>query len=260
MANIITVANVQGYVDTQDKAWLNAEAVARGFGFTQIKNGVEYVRWETINGYLKTFGFSQRVGKDDYIPENMVYRLGFKANNEAANKFQELLADEVIPEIRKHGGYMIAKKEDTPETIMARAVLIAQETIKRQEQLLLEANTKIAEDAPYVDYAEELLGCKNDVDMLTAARTLADNGIKDWNGKPMGRTHLFKILRANGVLMKNNKPYQRFIDRGLFGCETYTFPTYNGVRSGLTTLVKPEGMKWLLEQFKAGKFNMTNIA
>lgn len=107
--NLITIANVRGYLREDGTAMLNAEDVARGWGFVQTKSGKEYVRWETVNGYLEGFGFSQLVGKDDFIPENMVYRLGFKASNDAAQVFQAILADEVLPQIRKTGSYQIAK-------------------------------------------------------------------------------------------------------------------------------------------------------
>lgn len=86
-------------------AYLRLENVARGLGFTQEKNGVEYVRWETIRAYLSDLGFSQQVGKDDFIPENIFYRLAMKAKNETAEKFQALVADEIIPSIRKNGIY-----------------------------------------------------------------------------------------------------------------------------------------------------------
>lgn len=86
-------------------AYLRLENVARGLGFTQEKNGVEYVRWETIRAYLSDLGFSQLVGKDDFIPENIFYRLAMKAKNETAEKFQALVADEIIPSIRRNGIY-----------------------------------------------------------------------------------------------------------------------------------------------------------
>lgn len=86
-------------------AYLRLENVARGLGFTQEKNGVEYVRWETIRAYLSDLGFSQQVGKNDFIPENIFYRLAMKAKNETAEKFQALVADEIIPSIRKNGIY-----------------------------------------------------------------------------------------------------------------------------------------------------------
>lgn len=82
MNEILNISHVHGYMDKQTgTAYLNAEDVARGFGFTQEKNGVEYIRWDRVNQYLHEFGFSPLVGKDDFLPENMVYRLGFKASN-----------------------------------------------------------------------------------------------------------------------------------------------------------------------------------
>ncbi|HAT4312935.1 TPA: hypothetical protein I9097_000167 [Clostridium perfringens] len=90
---------------------INAEDTARGFGFTQIKNKKEYVRWETLNTYCKEFGFSQQVGKDDFIPESLFYLLGMKANNDVARKFQTWLAIDVIPTVRKTGQYKTQNKE-----------------------------------------------------------------------------------------------------------------------------------------------------
>ena len=89
---------------------VNAEDTAKGFGWIQNKNGKEYVRWETINAFLNEFGFSQEVGKDDYIPESIFYMLGMKASNKVAKEFQKWLAVDVIPSIRRTGGYNQSKK------------------------------------------------------------------------------------------------------------------------------------------------------
>ena len=115
MKNITTIGNVRGYIAKDGNAWLNAEDVARGWGFVDEKNGVEYVRWNRINGYLNEFGFSPQVAKDDFLPENMVYRLGFKANNDRAQEFQAKLADEILPAIRKTGTYSLPKLEKNPK-------------------------------------------------------------------------------------------------------------------------------------------------
>ncbi len=82
------------------------ETVAKSLGFTQIKNGKQYIRWETINKYLGKY-LSQEVGKGDFIPEPMVYKLAFKAGNSTAEKFQDWLAMEVLPAIRKTGTYQV---------------------------------------------------------------------------------------------------------------------------------------------------------
>jgi prophage antirepressor-like protein len=102
--NIQRIYGVECY-EKDGVAYLKLESVARGLGFTQEKNGVEYVKWERVNNYLTELGFSPLVGKDDFIPENIFYRLAMKAKNETAEKFQALVADEIIPSIRKHGIY-----------------------------------------------------------------------------------------------------------------------------------------------------------
>lgn len=90
---------------------MNAEDTARGYGWIQYKNGKEYIKWERMNGYLKDFGFSPQVGKDDFIPESMFYLLGMKAENKKAQEFQKWICCDVIPNIRK-GNYVILTELD----------------------------------------------------------------------------------------------------------------------------------------------------
>lgn len=177
MNSLMTIENVRGYLDPANgTAYLNAEDVARGFGFTQTKNGAEYIRWETVNGYLREFGFSQHVGKDNFLPENMVYRLGFKASNETAQKFQALLADEVIPAIRKTGGYIGGVENMSDDEIMAKALLIGKRTIEQQQLRIQNLEIKNSELTvsntvmrPKADYFDELV----DRNLLTNFRETA---------------------------------------------------------------------------------------
>ena len=106
MNNILTIRNVRGYLDKKGTAHLNIEDVSRGLGFTQTKNETEYIRWERVNGYLGDMGFPQLVGKE-FIPENVFYRLAMKGENESAIAFQNMIADEILPTIRKTGTYSV---------------------------------------------------------------------------------------------------------------------------------------------------------
>lgn len=106
---ILTIDGVSCY-EEDGTAYLKLEDVARGLGFTDNSKGVEYVRWRTVRRYLKDIGFSQEVAKDDFIPENIFYRLAMKAKNEVAEKFQAKVADEIIPSIRKHGAYIAGQE------------------------------------------------------------------------------------------------------------------------------------------------------
>src|SRR5699024_8038080 len=72
----------------------------------------EYVRWNTVRQYLKDIGFSQEVAKDDFIPENVFYRLAMKAKNETAEKFQAKVKATICPNC----GYPVSEMNKSPET------------------------------------------------------------------------------------------------------------------------------------------------
>ena len=140
--SLVCICGVRGY-EKDGVAYLHIEDSARGLGFTQTqnKNGVEYtsIRWTTVEGYLVDFGFPQQVGEsgnphDYYIPENIFYRLCMKAKNEVAEAFQAKVADEIIPSIRKTGGYSVAQPELSDAEIMSRALEIAHRTLALREE------------------------------------------------------------------------------------------------------------------------------
>lgn len=122
-------------VKIEDGAVLfDVEAVAKNLGIAQKKNGVEYIRWERVNEYLPKN--SPEVGKGDLIPEPLVYKLAFKANNEVAEQFQDWLAIEVIPQIRKTGSYAINTAQLSPELQMFNQLFtsLARTELKQNEQ------------------------------------------------------------------------------------------------------------------------------
>lgn len=110
MSNLITISGVSGFIDKNGTAQLNADNICRGLGFIQIKNNTEYVRWERVNGYLTDMGFPHLVGKEFY-PENVFYRLAMKGETESAQKFQSIVADEILPAIRKTGTYSVEQSK-----------------------------------------------------------------------------------------------------------------------------------------------------
>jgi prophage antirepressor-like protein len=107
MSDLITISNVRGYIE-DGTAYLSLEDVARGLGFIDERNGVEYVRWARVYQYLAELNFAtsgESTQEEKFIPENIFYRLAMKAKNDTAEKFQALVADEILPAIRKHGIY-----------------------------------------------------------------------------------------------------------------------------------------------------------
>ena len=254
------IMNIRG-VDCYEKdgtAYLKLEAVARGLGFTQEKNGAEYVRWETVGRYLKEIGFPNKLGKDDrthfpnklgkddYIPENVFYRLAMKAKNETAERFQALVADEVIPSIRKHGMFAtpeaIRKMLDDPRSMISILTELQNEHDRR-----VAAENKILEDEPLVDFANqvsEITGATSNIHVRTMAKLLSDNGFK------IGGNTLFKILRKNKILMIGNLPYQQYVDRNYFVVKESICNNSDGSFVVQTTMVTPKGQKWIFDNIE----------
>ncbi|HEH0431195.1 TPA: phage antirepressor KilAC domain-containing protein, partial [Staphylococcus aureus] len=177
------------------------ETVAKSLGITQFKNGKEYVKWERVNKYLSKYlspqvgNFSQPLGKGDFIPEAMVYKLAFKAGNSTAEKFQDWLAMEVLPAIRKHGIYatdnVIEQTLKDPDYI----ITVLTEYKKEKEQNLL-LQQEIGELKPKADYVDEIL---KSTGTLATTQIAADYGIS--------AQKLNKLLHEARLQRKVNKQW-----------------------------------------------------
>ena len=189
----------------------DVEQVSKSLGFTQTKGNKEYIRWETVNRYLEKY-VSQQVGKGDLIPEPLVYKLAFKAQNEIAEKFQDWLAIEVIPSIRKHGAYMTPETiEDAllnPDTLIKLATNLKDEQEKRK---LLESENK--ELKPKATYHDLVLQSNTLLKITDIAKDLG-----------MGAPTLNKKLHELGVQYKKGHRwylYHKYQDKGYTQSKTY---------------------------------------
>jgi len=196
----------------------DAEQVAKSLGISRTMKGKEYTRWERVNAYLpKDY---PQVGKGDFIPESMVYKLAFKASNEVAEQFQDWLAIDVIPSIRKHGAYMTSNKIEevllNPDMIITLATQLKEELAHRQEERTkrLAAEKTIELQRPKVVYAEAVTVSEDTVLVKDLATVLKQKGID------IGHVRLFEWLRENSYLCKQkgemwNMPTQRSLDLGV---------------------------------------------
>lgn len=250
MQNIINVGGIECY-EENGTAYLKLETVARGLGFTQEKNGVEYVRWETVDRNLSELGFPNKLGKDDFIPENVFYRLAMKAKNETAEKFQAFVADEVIPSIRKHGAYMTPDKlEDillNPDTLITLATELKKERAAREH---LEGLRRL--DKPKVIFADAVCASKRSILVGELAKLLKQSGVE------IGQNRLFEWLRNNGFLISRkgsdyNMPTQKAMEMGLFEIKETAIPHSDGhITVSLTPKVSGKGQKYFVNRFLQG--------
>lgn len=239
----LEILNISG-IDCYEKdgtVYLKLEAVARGLGFTQTqnKNGTEYtsIRWETVNRYLEDIGFPNKLGKDDFIPENIFYRLAMKAKNEVAEAFQAKVADEVIPSIRKHGAYMtddtLDRMINSPEFGIKLLTALKEEKDKRKalEVANSELSVQNAIMAPKADYFDDLV----DRHLLTSFRdTAKELGIppKAFVGWLLEKKYLYRDQKHKLVPYENK-------NNGLF--EVRESKNDKTGWAGTQTLVTPKG-------------------
>jgi anti-repressor protein len=224
----------------------NVESVARSLGITETKNNKEYVRWVRVNEYLGTN--SPLVAKGSFISEPMVYKLAFKANNEVAEKFQDWLAVEVLPSIRKHGAYATPQ---TIESIIANPdfgiqLLSNLKEEKEKNQLLKDA---LEEQKPQVVFAKAVEVSQNSVGVKILATILKQNGID------IGQNRMFQWLRDNKYLSSRpgnswNMPTQKSMDLGLFELKPNPYFHKNGeADTRYTPLVTGKGQIYFVNKF-----------
>ena len=187
--SLVCIRGVRGY-EQDGVAHLHIEDVARGLGFTRTaESGNEVVRWERVDGYLSDLKFVPTRGHDGnqhdyYIPENIFYRLCMKAKNEVAEKFQAKVADEIIPSIRKTGGYGIRTVDDMindPDTAIR---LLTQLKILRlqNDQLSMERDEAIRTKA-MIDSRREATATASIKSRECAKLTTEDGELKDAVGR-----------------------------------------------------------------------------
>lgn len=231
--NELQILNVDG-IECYEKdgtAYLKLEAVARGLGFTTTQNisGKEYtnVRWNRVDEYLNDIGFATSGKRPEFIPENVFYRLAMKAKNEVAEKFQAKVADEIIPSIRKHGGYIAGQETMSDDELLAKALVVAQSKIaekqNRIEELTKEVNVKdqvIGELRPKADYTDKIL--KNP-GLVTITQIAKDYG--------MSAIEMNRKLHELGIQFKQSDQwllYRRYHGMGYTHSETVDITRADG--------------------------------
>ena len=120
-------------------------------------------------------------------------------------------------------------------------VLASKQLTELEKKPLLD---KIEEDKPLVDFAETISKTSDSISIGDFAKLIKDEGIK------LGRNKLFEWLRDNKYLMKDNKPYQKYIDNGYFEIIEYSYNTPYGSKFGIKTLITGIGQIKIIEKLR----------
>ena len=185
-----------------------------------------------------------------YIDEANLYRCIFQSRKAEAEKFQDWVFEEVLPAIRKDGGYIAQTEADTPETLMARALKIADATLSnyeqriRQQQDRIEAQTQQLQlQAPKVQYADEVLSARGTYTTTQMAKELGlSSAIK-----------LHNLLKAGGDMFKRSEQWfvtAKHAGKDLTAVRTTAYIDHQGKSATrLTTVWTEKGRAWLHSKF-----------
>lgn len=214
--------------------------VAKALGYKNPNKAIG----DHCRGITKRYPIQDSLGRTQeavFISEPDLYRLITHSKLPTAEKFERWVFEEVLPAIRRTGGYMVAKQDETPEQIMARAVLVAQDTIERQKR-------QIDELKPKALFADAVAASDGTCLVGELAKMLKQNGVN------IGQNRLFSWLRENGYLGKTgsnrNVPTQRSMEQGLFRIkETAVTHSDGHVTINRTQKVTGKGQRYFIEAF-----------
>lgn len=192
------------------------------------------------------------------VNESGFYSLAFGSKLDSAQRFKHWVTKEVLPQIRKTGGYIPIKEDDSDKDILAKAVLIAQKTLEQKDALIAQQKETIEiqdktlkTQKPLVDFACQVAKTDDLIDMMSMSKLLSDNDIK------MGRTKLFEWLIDNKYFFKKTGtkkgkvPYQKYVDSGYFVVKESVMSLPNRkTTTTLTPYVTGKGQIYLVKKIQ----------
>lgn len=225
-------------VNINGEPWFVGKDVAESLGYINSRKALaDHVAAED-KGVTKcyTLGGTQTVG---IINESGLYALIFGSKLESAQRFKHWVTSEVLPAIRRTGGYQMPVPQG--KELLALAVLEAQKTIEAQ-------NAEIERMRPKEIFADAVSASDSSILIGDLAKILRQNGVDT------GQKRLFEQLRNEGYLMKTgssrNMPTQRYVADGLFQIKETVISNPDGsVRMTKTTKVTGKGQQYFLNKY-----------
>lgn len=240
-----------------DEPWFVAKDVSDILGFedaAQITRWLESDEQTTVLKMQGSINFSGLRKDTKLVTESGLYSLIFRSRKPEAKRFKKWVTAEILPSIRKHGGYLTPEKLQeallTPDTLIQLATNLKDEQEKRQaaEALVAKATEQIEADRPKVLFADSI---ETSIDTILVG-DLAKL-IQQATGFQIGQQRLFAWLRENGFLHKSgsnyNLPTQRSMDLKVFVVKETTHTTPTGTRITRTPKVTGKGQTYFINKF-----------
>lgn len=240
-------------VEIDGESWLVGKDVAERLGYSNASKAVMvHVDDEDKKFEMLPVSDSQigNLVKTALINESGFYSLVLGSKLPNAKKFKRWVTSEVLPAIRKHGGYLTAEKVE--EALLNPDVLIRLATeLKDEREARRALESKVEEDAPKVLFAQAVEQAENSILVGDLAKLIKQNGTD------IGQKRLFERLRAEGYLGTRgenyNMPTQRAMEMQLFYISERTINNPDGsVRLTRTVKVTGKGQVYFINRYAGG--------
>lgn len=238
-------------VTVNDEVWFVAKDVCEALKHTNTT-----VAMQMLEEDERTKLSLGRAGETNCINESGLYTLIIKSNLPKAKKFRKWVTSEVLPSIRKNGGYIAGQETLSDEELMAKALLVANNKIAERDKIIEQKQAKIEQMKPKEIFADAVATSHTSILVGDLAKLICQNGYQ------IGQKRLFDWLRENNFLIKcgssRNMPQQRFVEQGLFEIKESNLVNPDGsVRITKTTKVTGKGQVYFVNKFLKGAKNET---
>lgn len=241
-------------VMANNEPWFVGKDVATVLGYSNPRDAINKHVDDEDKGVAKcdTLGGIQDL---TIINESGLYSLILSSKMPNAKKFKHWVTSEVLPSIRKNGGYIAGQETLTDEELLEKAVLVAQKKIAERDAIIEKQKQQIEQDKPKTIFADAVSASSSSILIGDLAKLICQNGVD------IGQKRLFQWLRENGYLIKRkgsdwNMPTQRAVEMGLFEIKESSRLDANGCNvTTKTTKATGKGQVYFINKFLAAVQN-----
>lgn len=231
-------------VMVKNEPWFVGKDVAEILGYNRPTKAIQdHVDSEDLDG-IPIQDSIGRMQNTPIINESGLYSLVLSSRLPRAKEFKRWVTSEILPSLRKHGGYIVGQEEMTKEELVAKALIAANSILEEKEKALSELTRQIEADSEHTLLGRSVSTSDDCISIGELSKIIRQNGID------IGRDRLFRWMRDNGYLMKEgrdyNSPTQYSVSNGLLKLREYMF---NGYHIGKQSRVTGKGQKYFVNKF-----------
>ena len=229
-------------VMTNNEPWFVGKDVATVLGY---ERATKAIRDHVDEDDVDEIPIQDSIGRMQNTPiinESGLYSLILGSKLPSAKRFKHWVTSEVLPSIRKNGGYITNQENLSDSELLAKALLVAQRTIENR-------NAEIERMRPKEIFADAVSASSSSILIGDLAKLICQNGVD------IGQKRLFEWLRENGYLIKRkgsdwNMPTQKSIEMGLFEIKESSRLDANGCNvTTRTTKATGKGQVYFINKF-----------